>query len=419
MGRGVSQESRPIYLLAQLVHSAATGFLQVSGESISWWFYLDDGKITYATQSIYPFERLALHLRRLSRQVMTLNQEVMHRLREMFDRDAVGTFTNHTNNDYYAICWLVDQRILSPTDAIPLVEGLVREAIESLLLLQEGSCEFFEHQDETPKFCRLDLVPLIDYCRRRLQTWQTFAPQVWSPYQRPYLFSQAQSQQKISPQLHQKLQTILKGYSFRHLAVLLNQDELALVKNLYPYITNGIILLREPKSPFDHLPRIPDRPLQTVPVTPPVTNPNPTLDSAPLQPPSPPAFPQETPTARQTYTIACIDDSPSILNEMRRFLDDESFVVYAINDPLKALLQVIRLKPDLILLDIGMPGIDGYKLCRLLRNHSLFNHTPIIMVTGNTGIIDRAKAKFVGASDYLTKPFTKSELLKVVFRHLP
>jgi twitching motility two-component system response regulator PilG len=81
-------------------------------------------------------------------------------------------------------------------------------------------------------------------------------------------------------------------------------------------------------------------------------------------------------------------------------------------------MQIVRLKPDLILLDVNMAGIDGYELCRLLRNHSFFKNIPIIMVTGNTGIIDRVKARFVGASGYLTKPFTQSDLLKMVFRHL-
>lgn len=89
-----------------------------------------------------------------------------------------------------------------------------------------------------------------------------------------------------------------------------------------------------------------------------------------------------------------------------------------IDNPIKALMQVMRSKPDIILLDVGMPGVDGYELCSLLRKHANFKHTPIIMVTGHTGFVDRAKAKFVGASGYLTKPFTQSELLKAVFKHL-
>lgn len=121
---------------------------------------------------------------------------------------------------------------------------------------------------------------------------------------------------------------------------------------------------------------------------------------------------------RSLYTVACIDDSPTVLNSIRNFLDENTFSVVMINDPVKALMQILRSKPDLILLDVEMPNLDGYELCSLLRRHSAFKNTPIIMVTGRTGFIDRAKAKMVRSSGYLTKPFTQSDLLKMVFKHL-
>ncbi|MBD6616645.1 response regulator [Komarekiella sp. 'clone 1'] len=118
------------------------------------------------------------------------------------------------------------------------------------------------------------------------------------------------------------------------------------------------------------------------------------------------------------YTIACIDDSQTVLNSIKHFLDENTFSVVMINDPVKALMQILRSKPDLILLDVEMPSLDGYELCSLLRKHSAFKNTPIIMVTGRTGFIDRAKAKMVRSSGYLTKPFTQSDLLKMVFKHI-
>ncbi|MGC1308089.1 MAG: response regulator [Phormidesmis sp.] len=122
---------------------------------------------------------------------------------------------------------------------------------------------------------------------------------------------------------------------------------------------------------------------------------------------------------KTTYTVACIDDSPTVLNAIQKFLEDQSLSVVAINDPVKALMQIVRSKPDLILLDITMPNLDGYELCALLRRHPRYKRTPIVMVTGNTGLIDRARAKLVRSSGYLTKPFTQSDLLKMVFKHLP
>ncbi|MGH7999181.1 MAG: response regulator, partial [Brasilonema sp.] len=120
----------------------------------------------------------------------------------------------------------------------------------------------------------------------------------------------------------------------------------------------------------------------------------------------------------KVYKIVCIDDSPVVINSIRNFLDDQMFSVITVDDSLKALMQIIRVKPDLILLDIEMPTLDGYELCSLLRKHSYFQNTPVIMVTGRTGLIDRAKAKMVRATGYLTKPFTQVDLLKVIFHHI-
>ncbi|NDJ19511.1 response regulator [Myxacorys almedinensis] len=121
---------------------------------------------------------------------------------------------------------------------------------------------------------------------------------------------------------------------------------------------------------------------------------------------------------KSRHTIACIDDSPTILQAISSFLNDSGVAVVMINDPVKALMQIMRTKPDIILLDVGMPNLDGYELCSLLRRHPSFKQTPIVMVTGHTGFIDRAKAKLVGASGYLTKPFTQPELVSTVFKFL-
>jgi two-component system, chemotaxis family, response regulator PixG len=121
---------------------------------------------------------------------------------------------------------------------------------------------------------------------------------------------------------------------------------------------------------------------------------------------------------KKAYKIACIDDNKSVLQAINRFLENQEYSVVTISDPVKALMQILRCRPDLILLDVTMPNLDGYELCSLLRRHSSFKNTPIIMVTGNTGLIDRAKAKLVRSSDYLTKPFTQKQLLQMVRKHL-
>ncbi|MBW4663282.1 MAG: response regulator [Chroococcus sp. CMT-3BRIN-NPC107] len=435
---GTFQKLRPLSLLTHLSNSYDSAHLKVFSNSVSWSIYLEQGKITYASHSIEPFDRLDCHLRRLAHRIPSLSSENRTKLRLMFEKESEGEQLN-INPDYQAICWLIEHRYLSAEQAKILIEGLVKEVIESFLLVTEGSYELCSFSETTSGFCHLSLSSLIKYAQKQLQAWQNLLPEINSPYQCPYLDS-ARREQQLAPELQQKLTAILKGFSFRHLAILLNQDELRLAQSLYPYIKAGNISLQPPHSPFDRLPNFAnsssEEQIKSYPLALKISNSKSivasSLESSATQLPKiPPRTPQsvnvvsepinnlpEAPTNKKTYKIVCVDDSPAMLKELSYFLDDESFAVSTISDPIKALMQIVRVKPDLILLDVKMAGIDGYELCRLLRNHSFFKATPIIMVTGNTGIIDRVKARMIGASGYLTKPFSQSDLLKIVFRHL-
>ena len=81
-------------------------------------------------------------------------------------------------------------------------------------------------------------------------------------------------------------------------------------------------------------------------------------------------------------------------------------------------MQMIRIKPDLIFLDAAMPNLDGYELCSLLRRYTVFKQTPIIVITENSGLMDRLKSNFSGASDSLAKPFTQPGWLKIISKFL-
>jgi two-component system, chemotaxis family, response regulator PixG len=123
-------------------------------------------------------------------------------------------------------------------------------------------------------------------------------------------------------------------------------------------------------------------------------------------------------TEQKLYKVLCIDDSPIMLKTIKSLLDEQIFTVISIDDPLKGLMQILRIKPDIILLDVSMPNLDGYQLCSLLRKHSDFRNTPVVMLTGRTGFLDKARAKMVKASGYLSKPFSKADLLKVLFSQI-
>ncbi|MDB9340155.1 MULTISPECIES: response regulator [Cyanophyceae] len=128
--------------------------------------------------------------------------------------------------------------------------------------------------------------------------------------------------------------------------------------------------------------------------------------------------PTQAPADRKLYKILCIDDSPTVLNTIKNYLDEQIFTVITITDSWNVLTQIFRIKPDVILLKVEMPNLNGYELCSLLRKHSSFKNTPVIMVTGKTGLIDRARAKLVRASGFLAKPFIQGDLLKIIFQHI-
>ena len=190
-------------------------------------------------------------------------------------------------------------------------------------------------------------------------------------------------------------------------SLLLKKDELYLAQVLSPYIEEKIIYLRNAQPPLDKLPSIP-RPKKNVQSLPQITQSNESKKTVL----------SSSEALIKTWKIVCIDDSPTILKEIKRFLNPEKFEVTAIEDPVQAVSIIFRIKPDLILLDITMPKINGYKLCSLLRGSEHCNHIPIIMVTGNNGILDKARATIAGATDYFTKPFTKEGLMQIVLKHL-
>ncbi|OUL30045.1 response regulator [Nostoc sp. 106C] len=462
---GTFTKLSPQSLLSQLSKSSDSTCLQALSNSVSWFIYLEQGKITYATHSVEPFDRLERHLRRLSHQIPLLNSQIRVQLRLMFEVDSPSQFIEQHSNlateppEYQAITWLVEQGHLHSTQAAVLIQELVKEVIESWLLIKVGNFELSNLPNNVPKICRLDVEKIIDRCQAKLQRWQAFAPHISSPYQRPYLFINKYIQNPTFLDLQPNLTNWMKGFSLRHLAVIMNQDEIQLVQNLYHYIVNGGIILHEADPPFDKLPKTSGE-FSTSPqyITEPakqelvdtVVEPSSTDAEASLNIPLDDIAPIEelpyisspsqdnfqeltipnninsaaervttaTATAKKVYKIISVDDSPTILKEISRFLEDENFSVVTIDDPLKAVMSIIRHKPDLILLDLNMAGIDGYELCRIIRNNSMFKNTPIIFVTANKGLVDKVKANLVGASGYLTKPFTRAELLKLVFMHL-
>ncbi len=121
--------------------------------------------------------------------------------------------------------------------------------------------------------------------------------------------------------------------------------------------------------------------------------------------------------AGRRVKVMVIDDSKTIRRTAETLLKKEGFDVIAATDGFEALSMIADHQPDLILLDIMMPRLDGYQTCALIKHHRVFRHTPVIMLSSKDGLFDRARGRVVGSDNYITKPFTREELLKVIEQH--
>jgi twitching motility two-component system response regulator PilG len=116
--------------------------------------------------------------------------------------------------------------------------------------------------------------------------------------------------------------------------------------------------------------------------------------------------------------ILVIDDSKTIRRTAETLLAKEGCEVYTAEDGFDALAKIADHHPDVIFVDIMMPRLDGYQTCSLIKHNNEFRNTPVIMLSSKDGLFDRARGRLVGSEQYLTKPFTKDELLGAIQRHV-
>jgi len=116
--------------------------------------------------------------------------------------------------------------------------------------------------------------------------------------------------------------------------------------------------------------------------------------------------------------VMVIDDSKTIRRTAETLLKKEGCEVITATDGFEALAKIADLKPSIIFIDIMMPRLDGYQTCALIKHNQVFRSTPVIMLSSKDGLFDRARGRIVGSEQYLTKPFTREELLSAIKRHL-
>ena len=375
----------PFQFLANLSQLPGSGKLTVFRGDIRWEIYVANRQLQAAFLSVQSLESLYYNLQSLN-----------------YKNAAVAVKKAIQSPDYslstlsidQAISWLKQQNNLNHEQVSQITQKISEEAIEPFFWLNSGRFQW-EEISSTPITGFIahppQLADVVKQERDRVQSWQELLAQIQSPYQRPYLFN-SHIVENSSHQFLVKLSQLMRGFSIHQIALILKKDEINLAKRLYPYIESGEIILREAKSPWNQLPNLPK------------------LPQAQLN--------SDQNKKQKRFKIACVDDSPTILREIQRLLGEDKYEIIKIDNPIEAASTLFRVKPNLILMDISMPDINGYQLCNLLRNSNALSQVPIIMVTSRTGMIDKVRAKASKATDYLTKPFTQDSLLEIVNKYL-
>lgn len=400
-----------MHVLEQLTHFQENSCLQIVHDSVTFFIHFDDGQLIYATSSIAPFERLERHLRRLSKQNLNLDNSIIKQPRTHFSNSLQAS--TQIPSDYQSILWLFTQSHLSETEAITLLRRITREVFESTLCLFNRTCQyqFVTRLEQIKVLYRFDLASFSRQCQKRLKAWNVYEDKIWSTYQRPYLVTEkTTSIANLTAQQNQAFSQLLTGISFRQISTILDLDELFIVKLLYPLIQDRSIVLQDPKPPFDQLPKLPRTKDNTS------TGDSAWHDDTGFNTKAHSS--QTVQTLKKTWKAFYVDDDSSTHQDFVEYLDPNIFLTLTVDDSLSALAEIIEFDPDIIFLDAEMPDLDGYELCELIRYNQNFKSIPIILVETRAKEIDLIKFKSSGATDKLTKPFSRIQLLGIAQEHL-
>ena len=287
--------------------------------------------------------------------------------------------------EYGSLWALLENRTLSSTDAREILSSMVHETLFDLLSLRQGHFIFEIGAPLSPQLESFEIMPVVTQVMHQVQEWKQWHPQIHSPEQVLTIVDGAALADALpSSTLHTLLAYVDGETSLRQIARLLNRDLSSVTRALYPCVQRGWIQVSSGGERLDR------------------------------------RLAQEWTSGVQLQSpcIACLDDAATVRHTVENILQRHGYQSVLLDHPVSALSRFFETKPDLILCDITMPDLDGYEICAMLRQSTIFRQTPIVMLTGRDGFIDRVRAQMVGATDYLAKPFGEDELVMIVEKYV-
>lgn len=324
--------------------------------SIGWRVYFGDGQIHFAESTVGRQDRLP------------------YVLKQHFPDLARTQWSEQGESDYPLLCKLWQSQGWPIHHFRQMLGFLTQEALVQMLAIPQAALKYETKIGLDPLLLSAPFRQLVLPVRDTLNRWVQLRPQVSSPLQRLHLVDRNAllnfiwTDNKELQFLQNAISLLGQNLSLYNLANQLNQEVQSLAIALHPLIAHGIIASK----------------------------------------------PHHQISQPQVARIACVDDSKTIQQFVKLTLESSCYQVLSILDPTQAISTLAQSPPQLILMDIEMPHMDGYELCRRVRQIEAFKDIPIVMLTGREGIIDRVRARMSGCSAYLTKPFNPQELLTLI-----
>ncbi|MDJ0774035.1 MAG: DUF4388 domain-containing protein [Mastigocoleus sp. MO_167.B18] len=341
-------------------------YYQIQEEKSQWLIFFDNGQIIYAVEGQSDTSKIDDYLR-------------YYRIKDWQNRIELASLSSSVIPEYGYLWALLEQKIITPNQARNIIYSLVSDVLFDLFSLHQGSFSFCNALVLEPQVTTFEISSLTSEISQQTLDWKKLYPYIQSPRQFPILTDI----EKLSSNLPQPTVNKLKHWadgqtSLRQLARCLNKDTVTVAKAIYPYMQDNLVRMvysNTRKLSIQHQPN-------------------------------------------QKNRIVCIDDVVNTAKSIESTLHAGGYDAIAITSPLEAIGQIFNIKPDLIFCAFTMSDLDGWEICAMLRNSSTFRKVPIIILGTSCKFIDRMRAKMIGATDYLSKPFQNHELLVLVDKYL-
>ena len=394
--------------LLELPNTNLDGHLILSDQQSSWKLTVIQGQLLYAVD----------------------NTHVVRRWNRNFEKyfpnaNWANTKIQPSADQPWQMQWLdlgVSQQHLSLIRAKLMIRTIIQECLFELSL-----CQLLQHHWQP------SALPLSQISRSlALSTWETKMThskvknlrQQWqaaglmglNPSLSPAL------KRSVDPQILQFPQQYFTGHNtLWDLATKFDKSIVEVTQHLLPLIKDQVLELTP----------IPDLPLSKAKLS--ISDSSTTLAASrrlgtfsssvisakPIKPVS--SFIESVSTPQKTAAqplVACIDDSPVLAHSLKKILATAGYRTLIIQEPMQGFSQLIEHVPSLILLDVMLPNADGYNICRFLRDTPAFKNTPIIILTGRSKPVDRARASMAGATEFLVKPPEPNALINMIRKYL-